>query len=196
MLDKPKINEIARDKLNSNFANDFEAFLNFLKQEKITTPWRGILRAQPHIIRFYMKHKGKDVGHIDFNDDIANYIDIQVITVGWLKNDFDVYLEGQPNEIFDMLTERLSQKCIHCNTNHANCSPGRSAEVAGKQYEKICVAMTLYKFGGDNMQELTLHRPQYIATKPVGLVPLEMIKKLILARRDYIAKAIENKFYN
>jgi len=192
MSDKPKINEIARSKLSSNFANDFDTFLNLLKQEKITTPWRGILRAQPSTIRFMMKHKGKEVGHIDFIDYRKNYIRIQVISVGWLHDGFDVYLEGQPNEVIDMLMERLRHKCTFCQPTYA-CCPGRSAEVLGTRYEKICSGMTLYGFGGDNMQEFTLFSPRMIG-EPVGLVSLEMIVKLILARREYIARAIENKF--
>ena len=192
--DKPKaekliINDFARGKSNGDFLDAFETFLGFLKQEKNICPWRGILRAQPHVKRFHMMYKNKKIGQIDFIDDRSNYIEITIDTVGWTGDDFDLYIEGQPDEIIDMLMERLRNTCVNCHINPTyGCSPGRNAEVAGKQYEKLCVYITLYWFDSDNMQEFTLYARRYTTTKPVGLVPLETIKKLILARKEYITK--------
>jgi len=189
---KLKIEELAPKKLDGEFLKDFNDFLDFLKREKISAPWKSING-------FKMKYKGEGVGGISFlgeggwADGIVeakNHIHIGVDTIGYRKDGFDLYLDGQSDEIKKMLMERLSYLCIHCRPT-CGCSQvsGRNAAAAGKMYEKVCANMTGYGFSGDNMRELTLFSPRASFTpEPVGKYPIETVKKLILARKAYIDK--------
>ena len=182
-----KINDFIQEKLSGDVLKDFKAFLELLKEEKITTPWARF--GWEGIHTFHIKHKGKGIGEISFPDD-ENHIRIQVHAGNWNKDGFDLYTEGQANEIFAMLMERTSHKCIRCRPDW-DCAKalGRSAEIAGERYENVCAYMNMSKFIGDNMNALTLYTPRWsYPPEPVGSFPLEVIKKLILAQKEFIIK--------
>ena len=184
-----KIDELIQEKLSGDMLRDFQAFLGFLKEEKITCPWARF--GWEGIHTFHIKHKGQNIGEISFPDG-ENHIRIQINTVDWNKDDFDLYTEGQANEIVEMLMNRLSHKCKNCRPDWGCArASGMSAEVAGKRYEKICAGVKIYKFIGDNMNTLTLYTPLWQKpAEPIGLIPLDMVKKLILARKEYVVKTI------
>ena len=180
-----KIDELIQEKLNGDVLTDFVAFLDFLKHEKITCPWTRF--GWEGIHTFHLKHKGQNVGAISILDG-ENHIRISVGTNGWRVENFDLYLQDQPGDVVDMLMERASYKCTKCSPNMW-CfeAEGFTAEIAGKRYEKRCVSMSGYWFIGNSMKELTLYSPR-AAQEPIGLIPLEMIKKLILAKKEHIIK--------
>lgn len=139
---KLKIKDIAMQQLNGEFLREFEEFLEFLKSEKITLPWKSING-------FKMVYKGKNIGSITlgapgWSDDAIhnkNYIYIGVDTVGWAHYDeLDDYVEGQEDEIINLLMERLENKCRQCRPT-CGCSrgPGMNTVISGKQYANICV---------------------------------------------------------
>ena len=179
-----KINDLMQEKLNGAALENFETFLEFLKQEKINIPWARF--GWEGIHTFHIKHKGKNIGELSFLDD-ENQVRIQINTDG---NNFDVYIEGQPNEIVDMLIERLSHKCICCRPDW-DCakSMGKSAELAGKRYENICTSAPSYLFISGNMNVFTLFTPIWqVPRKPVGVFSLDTVKKLLLAKKEHIVK--------
>ena len=178
-----KIDEFIQEKLSEDVLQDFEEFLEFLKQEKITCPWARF--GWEGIHTFHMKHKGKNIGEVSFLGE--NHIRIQVSTNEWKVENFDLYLDGQPNEVVDMLMERAAYECTKCCQNI--CSAGLNVEIAGKRYANRCMNMSGYRFVGDSMREFTLYSPRTVS-EPVGLIPLESIKKLIVAKKEHIIKTI------
>jgi len=179
---KPKIDETAKNNLDGELLKDFEKFLDYLKQEKISLPWKSING-------YNMKYKSKNVGRITI---VENCIHIGVETVGWGKSDFDEYLEGQSDEITDMFMERLTHKCTQCRPT-CGCSrgPGKTIQVLGNWYENICNNTPEYVFRSYNMTEMTLYTPRASHTpEPVCQVPIERIKKLITAKKEYIEKIL------
>ena len=180
-----KINDLIQEKLNGDALTNFEAFLEFLKQEKINIPWARF--GWEGIHTFHIKHKSQHIGELSFLDD-ENHVRI-IINTAW--GNLDLYTEGQPDEVTDMLTERLNYKCISCRPNWdcAIKASDRSVELAGKRYEKICAGATGYGFISGDMSTFTLGPPRWQQPQePVGEFPLEMVKKLILARKEYIVK--------
>ena len=179
-----KINDLILEKLNGDALTNFEVFLEFLQQEKINIPWARFGWEGVHT--FHLKHKGKIIGELSFLDD-ENHVRIQ-INNEW--SNLDSYAEGQPNEIVDILTERLGYKCINCRPDWGcGKASGRSAELAGKRYEKICDSAPIYVFVSSNMNTFTLYTPLWqVPRKPVGEFSSEMIKKLLLAKKEHINK--------
>ena len=181
-----KINDLIQEKLNGDALTNFEVFLEFLKQEKINIPWARF--GWEGIHTFHIKHKGKGIGELSFLDE-ENHVRLQI---GTEESNFDLYVEGQPREIVDMLTERLSHKCICCRPDW-DCAKasGRSAELAGKRYENICTSAPNYIFISDNMSTFTLYTPLWqLPRKPAGVFSSEIIKKLIVAKKEHIIKTI------
>jgi len=181
-----KIVDLIQEKLDGDVLKDFEKFLDFLKEEKINTPWERF--GYEGIHTFCIKHKGQNIGQIGFLDN-ENHVRIQIITE-W--SNFNLYVEGQPVEITDMLTERLSYKCTHCRPGWG-CeeSSGKNFELADKRYEKRCAHVPSYRFISGDMNTFTLYTPIFRQPQePVGEFPMEIIKKLILARKEYIIKTI------
>jgi hypothetical protein len=179
---KPKIEETAQKNLDGEALKDFEKFLDYLKQEKISLPWKSIGG-------YNMKYKGKNVGRINL---AKNHINIGVETVGWGKGGFDEYLEGQSDEIADMFMERLTHKCTQCRPT-CGCSrgPGKTIQVRGVWYENICNNTPEYSFNSGNIREMTLHTPRAAhAPEPLFQVPIETVKKLITAKKAYIEKIL------
>ena len=91
-----------------------------------------------------------------------------------------------------MLIEQINHKCIRCRPDW-DCAKtlGRNAEIAGKRYENRCAYMNIYKFISNNMNILTLYTPRWShPPEPTGFIPLNTVKKLILARKGYIIKTI------
>ncbi|MCL2773553.1 MAG: hypothetical protein FWD71_09415 [Oscillospiraceae bacterium] len=179
---KPTIEETAKKNLEGELLKEFEKFLDYLKQEKISLPWKSI-------DGYNMKYKSKNVGRLCL---AKNHIHIMVETVGWGKDSFDEYIDGQPDEIVDMFMERLTHKCTQCRPT-CGCSrgPGKTIQVLGKQYENICNNTPEYGFNSDNMNEMTLYTPRASHTpEPVCQVPIETVKKLITAKKRYIEKIL------
>ena len=179
-----KIHDLIQEKLSGDVLKDFEAFLDFLKEEKINTPWERF--GYEGIHTFCIKHKGQHIGQIGFLND-ENHVRIQVIAE-W--SNFDSYVEGQPVEVIDMLMERLSYTCIHCRPGwDCEKNSGWTRKLAGKQYENRCSHMSTYRFISGDMNTFTLYTPIFRQPQEsVGEFPLETVKKLILARKAYIAK--------
>ena len=191
--EKLTIMDVARKQLSGDILDEFEMFLGFLKDEKINPVWKSING-------FSAKYKGEGVcsitlgapGWFDNAIERKNYIGVGVETVGWGKIGFDEYLEGQDDEIIRLFMEQISNKCVHCRPT-CGCSKvsGRTIEVAGRQHENVCMNATGYKFyaSGDNMREFIMCSP--CAVYPpieVRPVPIETVKKLIMARKAYITK--------
>ncbi len=189
---KLTIEDVAREQLDGDFWGEFEQFLAYLKQNKISIHWKSING-------FNMKYRGDKVGIISFlgagswDDGIIeakNHVHIGVDTVGWGKSGFDTYLENQSDEIVDLLMEMIANKCIHCRPT-CGCSQasGRTVEVAGNSHQNACMNATQYAFKGDNMRELTMFSPRASITPvPIRHVPIDTVKKLIHARKEYIEK--------
>jgi len=189
---KLTVGEVARQQLSGNIYNEFEKFLCFLNEEKIKLTWKSING-------FNAKYKGKSVcsvtlgapGWLDNAIERKNYVGINVATTDW---DFDKYLEGQNDEIAALFMEQISNKCVHCRPT-CGCSKvsGRVVGVSGKQYENVCMNAPSYKFyaSDDDMNEFIMCSP--CAVYPpveVRSVPIEIVKKLIMARKDYITKIL------
>ena len=179
-----KINDLIREKLSGETLKDFEAFLGFLKEEKINTPWARF--GWEGIHTFHMKHKGIGIGEIGFLND-ENHIRFSIGTNGWRVESFDSYLEGQDSEVVDMLMERLTYKCTKCRPDFT-CSVGLNAKIGDVIYNNRCMNVSVYRFVG-NMQEFTLYTPR-ITPEAVDVFSLEMLKKLILAKKKADHKTI------
>ena len=190
--EKLTMQDVVREQLSGNIRDEFEKFLEFLNEEKIKTVWKSING-------FNANYKGERIctmtlgapGWLDNAIKRKNYISINVLTADW---DFDKYLEGQNEKIADLFMEQISNKCVHCRPT-CGCSKasGRTVQVSGKKYENVCMNALLYKFYvvGDDMREMTMCSPCALYP-PVEIhpVPLETIKNLILARKEYAVKSL------
>jgi len=193
---KPKIETVAQELLDGEMLIGFNEFINFLKNEKISLSWTSFNGWNAN-------YKGKRVGKLYLRDG-KNFFDIVIDTVNCFKDDYDTYLEEQPGEIADMFLERVSHQCVHCRPT-CSCShnSGKTVQVFGKQYENACVNSTVYCLNtsdGDT-KTMTLKKPcagEFPEGTPIERavsteIPMENVKKLILASKAYIAKTIEVK---
>jgi hypothetical protein len=187
---KLTIEEVAAEQLSGEISTEFAKFLDYLKSEKITTSWKSING-------YHMKFKGKNVGAIGLGapgwlDDAIhrkNYINIFVGTAE--RDDYDGYLQGQSDEIVDLFLERMEIKCRHCRPTCGCSSWMWNRTVAGKLYEDCCANAPAYGFHNiaSDLSEVILQSP--CAVYPpmvVRAVPFDTVKKLISARKDYIAR--------
>jgi len=193
---KPKIETVAQELLDGEMLNGFNELINFLKSENISLLWTSFNGWNAN-------YKGKRVGKLYLRGG-NNFFDIVIDTVNCFKNDYDTYLEEQPGEIADMLLERVSHQCVHCRpTCGCSHSSGKTVHISGKRYENTCVNSTAYGFktSGGDMQTMTLIKP-CAGDFPEGTpperavpteVPMETVKKLILASKAYVTKASETK---
>ena len=194
MAAKTKIQDIARQELEGELLTGFEAFLDFLKEEKINTVSSGRTTA----IGLKMTYKGKGVGSMTLG--IGQVVGVFTpennvrIDVDTASADYDDYLEGQVNEVVALFMEQMNCKCVHCYpTRKCSSNSGRTFNVSGKKYENVCCAANWFKFdkhGGD-MHTVTMCRPCGVYPPVSGRpVPIETVKKVIIARKEYIEKIL------
>lgn len=193
---KPKIETIAQELLDGEMLNGFNELLDFLKNEKINFSWTSVNGWNAN-------YKGKRIGKLYLRGG-KNFFDIVIDTVNCFKDDYDTYLEGQPGEIAEMLTERVSHQCVHCRPT-CGCShnSGKTVQISGKRYENACANSTVYGFNtsSGDMRIMTLIKPcagefpagtPFERTTPID-VPIETVEKLILASKKYVEKTLAAK---
>ncbi|MDR0287975.1 MAG: hypothetical protein LBI03_09780 [Clostridiales bacterium] len=193
---KPKIETVAQELLDGEMLNGFNELINFLKSENISLLWTSFNGWNAN-------YEGKRVGKLYFRNGKSFYY-IVIDTVNCFKDDYDTYLEGQPGEIVDMLLERVSHQCVHCRpTCSCSHSSGKTVQIFGKRYKNACVNSTVYclNTSSGDTKTMTLEKPcagEFPEGTPIERaisikIPMETVKKLILARKAYIAKTVEVK---
>jgi hypothetical protein len=193
--EKLTIREVAQRKLDGDFLKAFDDFIVFLENEDIKLPWKSING-------FKMTYKGEHIGAIhlgaggwlDNAIEKKNHLNMHVYAYG---GNFDEYLDGQNAEVIDLFMERIENKCVHCRPT-CGCSraSGRTVHVAGKAFENVCNNASVYNFDnvGSVMREMTMNSPCAVYPPiPIRPVPLETVKKLILARKAYITKSLASE---
>jgi len=188
--DKPTIEAMAKQQLEGNLLKDFKDFLDFLQEETITLPWTSINA-------FNANYKGKRVGKIYLggNSLAKNSVEISVITAEWDK--LDDYLKAQSDEFVSLFINYISDnKCRRCRPD---CSCARDPEyefkVLGQRYEYPCFAFGrhTYRFvssGGGMSDMLMLGVDVGEGGAPGRMVSIETVKKLMLARKEFIARML------
>jgi len=189
--EKLSVEDVAAVQLDGCFYRDFVILLDFLKKENIRLPWKSLNG-------FKMTYKSRNIGGFtlgaggwqDNNIEKRNYIVMHIASAD--GNDFDAYLEGQPDEIKGLFMEQIGNVCVHCRPT-CGCSraSGRTVSVAGREYNNVCMNAPGFKFtaSGDGMESMTMCTPRAVyPPEPVREVPLETVKKVILARKAYIGK--------
>jgi len=162
---KPTIETVVEQLLNGDCKKDFVEFLAWLKQENIRLQW-GSTNS------FNANFRSKRIARIELGrggNNEANHISIIIHTAE--RDKFDGYLEGQTDEVADIFMKSISRVCNDCST----CSPGKSFDMSGKHYERIC-------FDGLGSHGLRYINPDAEQT--------EVVKKLMNARKDYITKML------
>jgi hypothetical protein len=185
---KLTIRDVANQKLDGTVLKEFDEFLEFLKSEKISTPWKSING-------FKMNYKGKIVGAISMNYSEKNYIDISVATTGeW--SGYDDYLEGLSDELTNLFMAQISIKCIHCRPTCGCSSHTWNYDVMGKKITDGCRNAGWYSFDNNsgNLSTMMLLTSRAELTRiPIRQIPLETVKSLILTRKAYITKIPRGK---
>lgn len=191
--EKLTIRDVARKQLSGNILNEFESFLEFLKEEKINPVWKSING-------FNVKYKGRTInsitlgapGWLDNATLRMNYVSINVCSAE--RDDEDRYFKGLQSEIATLFMEQISNTCVHCRPT-CGCSKvsGRTVRILDRQYDNICMNALIYKFftPSDNMREFIICSPCALYP-PIEIrsVPLETVKELILARKKYIVEML------
>ena len=182
--EKIKIDECAKLRLDEPLLSNVEEFIAFLRSEKINLPWTSING-------FDLKYKGKRVGKIYFREGPMmspaafarterNCVELNIDTAE--RDKYEIYLEGQPNDVVSLFTERVQSKCVGCRpTCECSRGPGMNIYVSGEEYKNICIHATgfqLIKVGGD-LQAMHLQSNG----KEVAIAT---VKRLVLARKRYI----------
>jgi len=185
------LDSAAAKKLDGDFYVEFKKFFDFLKQEEINTPWKTM-------DSYNMKYEGRIIGGItllggDWDDDVndaKNNLRIGIATAD--GNGYDKYLEGQPQEIIDLFMNRINNKCSQCRPS-SSCAKGKgiSITVSGKRHKNICCLSNGFLFNsvGGNMHEMIMLKHGGIPQDEMPVLPLDTVKALILAAKEYIKKA-------
>ena len=180
---KLKAEDLIEIQLDEPLLRGIKELFRFLKDEKISLLWTSGNG-------YDLKHKGKKVGKIYFRDQ-RNRVELNIDTADWGK--YDLFLEGQPENVVELFKENMNSKCIQCRP-HLGCAQerGTSFEILGKLYENVCfnsARVHFLKIGGD-IQAMTLKRSCAIIGEPMLAYdfPIETIKDLILARKKYIVE--------
>ena len=191
---KLTIEDVACQQLDKELLKEFENFLMFLKQEKISLPWACSNG-------FNMNYRSKRVGRLKLADGIKEQkkrVRITVCTGEWSLTrpvDFDGYLEGQSDKIVGLLMERLNNKCRRCQPN-SGCARalGTNFTLMGVQYKNVCCASSVFDFTilGSDMNTVNLVLP-YNHQISVRSVSIEVVKNLIVTRKEYISKMLAMK---
>ena len=180
----------AAQKLDDDFYVEFKNFFNFLKQEKINTPWKTM-------DSYNMKYEGHIIGGItllggDWEDDVneaKNNLRIGIATAD--GNEYDKYLDGQSQEIIDLFMNRINNKCGQCRPS-SSCAKkkGINITVSGKRYKNICCLSNGFHFNsvGGNMLEMIMLKHGGIPQIEMPILPLDTVKALIIAAKGYIEK--------
>ena len=170
---KPNINEAAKNLYSEKFLTDIEQFIEFCKQNKISTP-------SVSVNRFNMAHKGIIAGRLYFENDNRIVIEITLAD----RNEYDDYLDGKSKDIFNDFMEQKARRCPGPNMGCCSCENSFGSGIVtimGNQYSKMCLRRG-YRFTTYNMNDFILD------TDTVCQVPLDSIKNLILARIEHIKK--------
>ena len=179
--EKLTVEDLAHRLLNGNLLKEFGEFLDFLKEEGMRVPWASINA-------FNINYKGKRAGYINIHK--INCVGIKIPTAE--PYEFDNYFWGQPDEIIDVFIKNINMKCTRCYPGHGS---GMTVTLFGKQYENYCFNRQRFHFisSGDNMRTLTLLGPNTPGNGPPAQsceVSIEIVKKLILIRKEYIIKML------
>jgi len=192
---KPPIEAIAQEQLSGAMMEGFGDFLDFLQDEKIRLSWKAING-------YKATYKGKGIagitlgagGWLDNAVERKNTVTMHIATSDRVNLDADDYLEGQTDEVVALFMERFDHKCVHCRPT-CGCSKGSGMNVtiAGKEYEHVCRNAPAVGFtcSGGDMSEMTLNSPCAVYPPiPIRTVPIETVKNLIKARKQYIEKML------
>jgi len=189
--DRISINIAANQKLTGEFHKEFKDFLEFLRQEKINTPWKTIYG-------YNMKYEGRIIGGITLlggkaDDDSAdgkNHIQIGIATASDGKS-YDKYLEGLPEDIASLFMDRINNKCNLCRPN-SMCAKkkGITIPVSGKRHKNICCFSNGFLFNShnENMLEMVLINQGGIDQETKTTMPLNTVKALIIAAKNFVEK--------
>ncbi len=192
--EKLTIHDVASRNLNGVLLKEMEEFIRFLKNEKITLPWKSING-------FKMKYKGNNIGHVTIHEkegggdgERAYRFDIGVGSAD--TGICDTYLQDQTEEIIALFMENISYKCTHCRPT-CGCSKasGMTVIISGEKHPNVCRNAYYFVFEstGDDMREVMMRIPRAsiprLQSRPV---PLETVKKLILAKMKHIDRVLAN----
>ena len=188
---KPDIRFTARQQLDGALLKDFETFLDFLMNKKLSLPWTSTNG-------FNVNYKSKLVGKIYLGggDLTRNKVEIHVITAKW--DEINEYLKMQTDEVVNLFMDCLkNNKCRHCNPD-CSCSryggPDYKFIVLGKEYEHPCFAFGRHAFkftnSGKRMSSMVVCSHGSGDNKAVNrMVSMKIVKKLIIARMEFIVSS-------
>ena len=184
------LDKAAAQRLSGDFYLEFKKFYDFLKQEKINTPWKIMDSCN-------MKYEGRIIGGItllggEWEDDVTesrNNLRIGVATAD--GNGYDKYLEGQPQEVIDLFMDRINNKCSQCRPS-SSCAKGKGINitVSGKRHKNICCLSNGFLFNSvdGNITEMVMIKHGGTPQMEMPILPLDTVKALIIAARGYIGK--------
>ena len=173
MSNKLKIDDCIKMQLDGTLYDGVENFIQFLRSEKVSLPWSSNNG-------YDLKHKGKKVGKIYFRMG-RNFVELNLDTAN--GNDFDLYLEGQPENVIETFISNANIKCAGCRP-HLECN-GRTIDALGNSYNDACINTVRIHFTQNSGDFSTMSHKLSHAT---AIVPIETIKDLILARMSYIER--------
>jgi len=187
--EKLTVADVARRQLDGDFLNGFYRLLDFLRQEKIALPWKSING-------FKMVYKGANIGGftlgaggwLDNAIEAKNYLVIHIASAD--RGAEADYLNAQGGELAAIFLEQIGIKCEHCRPT-CGCSraSGRTIEMPGERRDNVCMNALGFKFvaSGGDLSAMTMCTPraQY-PPEPVRDVPIEVVEKLIVARKKYV----------
>lgn len=194
-IGRPRAHRISLDKaaalkLDGDFYVEFMKFFDFLKQEKINTPWKTM-------DSYNLKYEGRIIGGITllggaWEDDVSeakNNLRIGIATAD--GNGYDKYLEGQPQEIIDLFMTRINNKCSQCRPA-SSCAKGKGINitVSGKRYKNICGLSNGFLLNSvdKNMTNMVMLNHGGVSETEMPTLPLDTVKALIIAAKRYIEK--------
>ena len=173
-----KLLELANEKLSGQLLSDFENFYTFLKSENM------IFSQGYKCYRF--KYSNVDVGKVGIED---NRVWCKVPFE--CKGNIDRYVEGQSEEIVDLVMKSLESKCCNCRDGRTDCARdlGTTINVFGKCHKNICVhafndSMSFSSVDG------SLSNTMRITPRPTsyndGPYSIDTVKSLILTKKAHI----------
>jgi len=189
--EKLTVEDVARQQLDGEFLKEFEDLLDFFKREKISLPWKSING-------FKMTCKGKTIGGftlgaggwLDDAIETKNYLVIHIASAE--RGDEENYLNDQTGELAALFIEQIGNKCEHCRPT-CGCSKafGRTIDLSGERREHVCMNALGYKFiaSGGDLKTMTMCTSRALyPPEAVREVPVELVEKVILARKGYVEK--------
>ena len=127
---KPKVHELAQQKLNGEVFENFTQFLDFLKQEKVNTPWKSTNG-------YYMKYKSCHVGSISISEG-ENRFSIGLYVSQWnaMNKSGEFAKQIAKNGLKEFVCNNL-QKCT-CTTRDTCIRVNTIKNVFDEEVTNIC----------------------------------------------------------